>query len=218
MPATSSTDPIPIAAMSAMIPIHLNPTNFLAWKRQVLPIMEAFELLEFIDGFTIKPSLTITAADGTISPNPAYAAWQKKKKKDQKLISVLFSTLTEEAISEVVDCTTSSAVMVSSWRGHLTLPFRGLINSGEQLLSLRHDSLSIEEYRRKFKPLCGLLTAIGRSIKESDKLYWFLWVLGLQFIGFADTHMSMDPVPSFRNILHQAIQFDIMFRSMEGNL
>lgn len=99
MAVQPTTDPIPIAAMSAMIPIHLNSTNFLAWKHQALPIIEAFELLEFIDGSSVAPSPTITTTDGSVSPNPTYLAWRKN---DQKLLSVIIFTQTEEAIGEVV--------------------------------------------------------------------------------------------------------------------
>lgn len=52
---------------------------------------------------------------------------------------------------------------------------------------------------------------IGRPIEESNKSHWFLRGLGLQFASFVDTRMMIT-----RDLSHQAKQFEIMLKSMEG--
>lgn len=53
-------------------------------------------------------------------------------------------------------------------------------------------------------------------VEESDKSYWFPRGLGIQFASFIDTHLVLTLVPGFHELLHQAKQFDIMYRAIEG--
>lgn len=53
-------------------------------------------------------------------------------------------------------------------------------------------------------------------MEESDKSHWFLRGLGIQFSGFADTRMVFLPILAFRDLLHQAIQFDMTHCSLKG--
>lgn len=41
--------------------------------------------------------------------------------------------------------------------------------------------------------------------------------LGVVFANFADARMSMQPIPSFSMLLDQAIQFDLMKKSMDSS-
>ncbi|XP_051133265.1 uncharacterized protein LOC127252918 [Andrographis paniculata] len=55
-----------------------------------------------------------------------------------------------------------------------------------------------------------------RPLDEGEKRHWFLHGLGHVFFNFADTRMSMNPIPPFRDLLHQEMQFELMQKSMEG--
>lgn len=68
-----------------------------------MPMLTCFNLLNHVDS-TAPPEVLITSVNGSSSSNPSYIEWQIK---DQKFLGVLFSNLTEEAMAEVVDCTTS---------------------------------------------------------------------------------------------------------------
>lgn len=184
-------------------------------ETSILTIIEAFELLEFIDGSTVASSPMVSTADDAVSPNPAYLAWHKK---DKKLLSVLVSTLTEETITEVIDGTTFCAAWLALEEAFSHSSMSRANQLHKQRLSLWRDSMTVEEYGHKFQSPCNLLAVIGRSVEESDKSHWFLRGLRLQFAGFMDTRMAMVLMPSFRNILYQEIQYDIMLRSTESSL
>ncbi|KZV57224.1 protein HOTHEAD-like [Dorcoceras hygrometricum] len=65
---------------------------------------ECFDLMGFLDGSAVAPSPTITSEAGLHSPNTAYTTW---KMKDRKLLSVLYTSLSEDVASEVIDSSTS---------------------------------------------------------------------------------------------------------------
>lgn len=58
----------------------------------------------YLDGIKSAPESTIRGFDGTKTPNPAFSTWSKM---DQMLLSLLFSSLTEEAMSDVVGLSTA---------------------------------------------------------------------------------------------------------------
>ncbi|CAH9082491.1 unnamed protein product [Cuscuta epithymum] len=205
-------DSVPIATMVHMVTIKLSSTNFLLWKSQVFPMLTAFDLLGYVNGTISAPSPTITT-DSVERPNPAYTAWQTT---DQKILGVLFSTLTEESMVEVVGCTTSRAAWLALENTFAPASSSRANHLRDELMSLRRGSMTVADYGRKFQNLCNNLAEIGRPVDESDKSNWFLRGLGPQFTHFADNRMSRDPIPSLRDLVNQAQQYDLFIRTMEG--
>lgn len=73
------------------------------------------------------------------------------------------------------------------------------------------------DYGKSFKSSCDQLFAIGKSVEKGDKSHWFVRGLRLNLVNFTDTNMEMTLVPSFRDLLHQAIQFNLINKAMEGS-
>lgn len=143
---TPSIDPVPIATMVHMVTIKLSSSNYLLWKSQFLPMLEAFDLIGHIDG---KPPVPASGDTSTLAPDSS--AWRAR---DKKVLGVLFSTLTEESMAEVVGCTTvrdawlALAAAFSHWLTSRANQLR------EELLFLHRGSLSVADFGRKFKSLC----------------------------------------------------------------
>lgn len=86
MASSSTIDPIPITALIHLVMVKLSSSNYLLWKKQVV------------------------ISEGISSPNPEYAEWCSK---DQRILSILLSSLTEEALGEVIGAITSRVVWLS---------------------------------------------------------------------------------------------------------
>lgn len=136
--------------------------------------------------------------------------------KDKKLLSVIYTSLTQDAASKVIilltsrnTWTTLEAVYSSASCQHQLC---------EELISLRRGESSVEDYGKKFKSLCDQLSAICHPVEESDKSYWFFRGLGVQFASFADTRMAFTSIPCFRDLLNQAKQYHLMLRCIEGSV
>ena len=91
-----------------MVTIKLSSSNYLLWKSQLLPLLKSQELLGHVDG-TLAPPPRFAPADSQM-PNIKYLAW---KNIDQRLLSLLLSSLTEEAMAEVVGLSTSREVWLA---------------------------------------------------------------------------------------------------------
>ncbi|CAA0841807.1 Unknown protein [Striga hermonthica] len=205
------TDALPVATMINMVAgIKLTSANYLPWRRQITHMAECFDLIGLLDGSVTPPSQFSPLPDNATNPNPAFLSWRTK---DRKLLSVIYSSLSEEAASEVINAVSSrelwltlEEVFSSASRHH---------QLREELLSLRRGDMTVDDYGRRFKGLCDQLSAIGRPVDASDQSHWFLRGLGIQFAHFADTRLAFSPVPVFRDLLNQAKQYDMLIRSME---
>ena len=82
-----------LSNMSNLMLIQLDYTNDIPWKHQLVTILEAYSLIEHIDGTMLQPSQFVLDAQGnsTASVNPKFQAW---KIKDKVFLSLINLTLT----------------------------------------------------------------------------------------------------------------------------
>jgi len=95
--------------MIHMLNIRLTPSNFILWRRQLLPLLQGQALYGHIDGSTPAPPAMLTFADGSPSStvNPAFTSW---KQQDQRLVNLFLASLTEETLAQVLHCETSQQI------------------------------------------------------------------------------------------------------------
>ena len=97
--SASSSSSLPLNTMVPMLTIKLTSSNYLLWKNQFVPLLASQDLFGYLDGSIGAPSATFLTADGTTKSNPTYIFWLHT---DQTLLSLLYSSLTEESMSEVL--------------------------------------------------------------------------------------------------------------------
>ena len=85
--------------MVHMLTIKLTSSNYFLWKNQFIPLLTSQDLLGFLDGSVLAPSPQVTDSNGTTQVNPAYTSWLTT---NQTLLSLLYSSPTEEFMSEVL--------------------------------------------------------------------------------------------------------------------
>lgn len=163
-------------------------------------MLTSFELLGFVDGKSVVSSPTTISATGEISPHLSYTKWLSI---DQHLLAILFSTLSKEAMAEVVECTISRDAWVALEAAFSHSTASRINQLREELLSLHRGSLSVKDYDSRFKGLCDQLSAVGKPVDETDKSHWFLRGLGAAFANFANAHMWMQLIPSFSALLQK---------------
>ena len=66
-------------------------------EKLVYPFVD--QLLGFLDGSVPTPSPNVTGSNGITQVNPAYISWLTT---DQTLLSLLYSSLTEESMGKVL--------------------------------------------------------------------------------------------------------------------
>ena len=87
-----------LSNMSNLMSIKLDYTKYIPWKHQLIMILEAYSLIEHIDGTTLKPSPFVLNATGnpTSVVNPEFQSWNIK---DKALRSLINSTLTPQVFT-----------------------------------------------------------------------------------------------------------------------
>ncbi|GJX51337.1 retrovirus-related pol polyprotein from transposon TNT 1-94 [Tanacetum coccineum] len=90
----------------------------------MLPLLSSQNLLGYVDGSMKPPTTSIPSTDGTSSPNTAYTTW---KFHDQRVLLLLHSSLSEEAMAEVLGLQTGRYVWLawSSPFDESLFPFTG---------------------------------------------------------------------------------------------
>nr|TKR98393.1 hypothetical protein D5086_0000203370 [Populus alba] len=202
---------LPLNTMVHMLTIKLTSSNYLLWRNQFVPLLTSQELFGFLDGTIIAPSLMVTDSNGVTNPNPSYSSWLHT---DQMLLSLLYYSLTEESMSEVLGLQHS----YEAWQV-LEASFSNRSKTRElqlkdELQLMQRGSRSIAEFSRLFKGLCDQLAAIGRPIDDTDKVHWYLRALGPDYKIFSTTMMSQLPLPSFSDIVPKALSHEIFARSV----
>lgn len=119
--------------------IKLGATNYLPCRCQIMHMAECFNLMGLLDGSVVAPSPTVTSDVGAQSVNPAYTAW---KMKDKKLLSVIYTSLYEDAAFEVID----SSTLRDTW-----LTLEGIYSSASRQHQLRRNSYHFTKVSRPSK-------------------------------------------------------------------
>ncbi|KAK2995538.1 hypothetical protein RJ640_026690 [Escallonia rubra] len=150
--------------------VKLTSKNYLAWKTQFLPILNYQNLHGHIDGTSSPPPKTLVSptAENLHIPNPEYEAWFKK---DQLLLSWLFSSLTEEIFPYIIGLSTSQEVWTALAHSFGSVSQNRQLQLYIELQELKKNDLSISEYLHKaksFYELHGQLVAHEILLKHSS--------------------------------------------------
>ncbi|KAJ0495996.1 hypothetical protein HanIR_Chr12g0615181 [Helianthus annuus] len=202
----------PLHSLVHLINIKLISTNYLTWEKQVIPVLSYLKLLGHVTGDTPSPSETILTDNKTVV-NPDFLKWQLA---DQKVLLLLNSTLTQEAMAETIGHTTAKAVWKALADSYSHSSIERIHILKDSLRTLQKGSSSVSEFGRKFKALANQLSAIGHPISDEDKRHWFLCGLGASFENFSTSQRTIHPAPSFRDLLANAENQEMFVQQLHG--
>ena len=185
MASDSSPTLLPFNTMIHMVTIKLSSSNYLLWKSQLLPLLESQSLLGHVDGTLMPPPPFDPPTSQT--PNPKHLAW---KAIDQRLLSLLLSSLTEEAMAKAVGLSTSREVWTAleNTFSHRSKARETRLKDDLQLM--KRGTRPVIAYTRDFKALCDQLHAIDCPVDGTNKVHWFLCGLGPDFSSFSTAQMA----------------------------
>ncbi|KAG6742734.1 hypothetical protein POTOM_053668 [Populus tomentosa] len=195
----SSPTLLPFNTMIHMVTIKLASSNYLLWKSQLLPLLDSQGLLGHVDGTLIPPLPFDPPTSQT--PNSNHLAW---KATNQRLLSLLLSSLTEEAMAEAVGLSTSHEVWTALESTFSHRSKAREIRLKDDLQLMKRGTHPVTAYARAFKVLCDQLHAIGRPIDETDKVHWFLCGLRPDFSTFSTAHMAQTLLLCFSDLISKA--------------
>ena len=187
MAGSSSSPSFPLNTMVHMFTIKLTSSNYLLWRNQFIPLLTSHDLLGFLDGSIPVPSSQITGTDGSTQVNPTYTSWLNTY---QTLLSLLYSFLTEESMSEVLGLKHAYEACNALEASFSHISKTRELQLKDELQLMQRGSKLVAEFSRLFKGLCDQLASIGRPIDDLDKIHWFLRALGPDYKIFSTTMLS----------------------------
>uniref|UniRef100_A0A2N9IDE7 CCHC-type domain-containing protein n=1 Tax=Fagus sylvatica TaxID=28930 RepID=A0A2N9IDE7_FAGSY len=157
-----------LSNMSNLMSIKLDSLNYMVWKLQLTTILEAYSMIDHIDGSVQKPSQYLVDSAGilTTGVNPSFLSW---KKRDKALLTLIYSTLSPPVLSMVVGLHSAQEV----WS---TLETRFTSTARANVLNLKLELQSVKKAIRTrddsltFEKLSVLLQTEELSINESSEL------------------------------------------------
>lgn len=168
--ATGSVQSSSAASFSSAhhyISIKLDHRNFLFWRTQVVPFLRGHDLIELVDGSCVCPAEFLPAASEGAArlPNPAYAAWVRR---DQALLSLLVSSLSEDVLATAVGCQTSKELWDALEQSLASA------SHSRQLHGLRQGDSTTAAYLGRARLIVEGLALAGRKVSlEEQNLYVF---------------------------------------------
>ena len=182
-------------------PIKLNQNNFILWRSQVISSIRANELEGFIDGSHICPPRVFInlEQDQTIvtTPNPEYQVW---KKQDHILLSWLLSSLIEEVLDTVVDCSTSLEVWTTLSNQFGARTRARILHLRTQIQTTKKSSLTIHEYYSRMKSILNALRAAGSNMSDDYFIMCVFAGLGSEYDSVVASINSMQESPSHSKV------------------
>ncbi|WKA07359.1 hypothetical protein VitviT2T_025199 [Vitis vinifera] len=143
--------------MVHMLTIKVTSFNYLLWRNQFIPLLTSQDLLGFLDGSVLAPSPQVTDSNGTTQVNPAYTSWLTT---DQTLLSLLYSSLTEESMSEVLGLSHAHEAWTTLEASFSHRSKTRELQLKDELQLMQRGSKSVAEFSRLSKRLYDQLAAI----------------------------------------------------------
>uniref|UniRef100_A0A2N9IAK9 Reverse transcriptase Ty1/copia-type domain-containing protein n=1 Tax=Fagus sylvatica TaxID=28930 RepID=A0A2N9IAK9_FAGSY len=84
--------------MSNLMSTKLDSTNYMIWKLQISAILDAYSVIEHLDGSIPQPRQFLVSNTGVQTMNLVFLAW---KKRDKDLLTLLYSTLSLPVLAMV---------------------------------------------------------------------------------------------------------------------
>ena len=207
----AASTPLPYSTLVHMLTIKLTPLNYLLWRNQVETLLRSQNLFGFVDGSSTPENSPDQDAAAQEKAAASLAAWNAQ---DQQLLSLLLSSLSEEAMTEVLGCTTTQTVWNVLEVAYVHHSKAREIQMKDALQSLRRQDRTVVDFAKQFKGYCDQLTAIGCPVTNVDQVHWFLRGLGSAFSTFSLSQMKVDPLPQFRDVQAKAESFEIFLKSL----
>ncbi|KAF3775616.1 hypothetical protein EJ110_NYTH50017 [Nymphaea thermarum] len=214
--------------LSQLISQKLNHSNYLIWKRQIVPFIKSHRLYGHIDGTTPAPpqyidrevKRTVVADQGSgastgseirfeyetvTENNPAYEVWLAH---DQSLVAYITYTLSEEVLGGVDNDLTALELWSTLATTYSQVSEARFLQLRRQFQDIKRGTRTILEYLNEIKSVSDQLAAIGHPVSDKDKVQQALNGLGTKFDIFCTALEVLPILPSFEDLKAKLFQHE----------
>ena len=178
--------------MSNLMSTKLDNSNYMIWKLQISAILDAYLVLDHLDGSTAQPNPFLVTEASVQSVNPVFIAW---KNKDKTLLTLLFSTLSFTILAMVVSKSISQEVWNTLEERFTSTARANVLNLKLELQSIkkgRNEPVSV--YLQRIKTVRDKLLVVGVQSDPEELLHVILKGLPKEYASFASAIRTRDGI------------------------
>jgi hypothetical protein len=195
--ATSQSPLMLLNNMSNLMSTKLDSSNYMIWKLQISAVLDAYSVIDHLDGSTSQPSQFLISETGMQSVNPAFLIWQKK---DKALLTLLYSTLSSPVLAMVVGLSTSQEVWDKLEERFTCTARANVLNLKLELQAIKKGNESVNSYLQRIKTVRDKLSAVGVQSDPEELLHVILKGLPKEYAPFASAIRTRDGVLSLEKL------------------
>uniref|UniRef100_A0A2N9G021 Integrase catalytic domain-containing protein n=1 Tax=Fagus sylvatica TaxID=28930 RepID=A0A2N9G021_FAGSY len=196
--ASSNQSPLSLLNnMSNLMSTKLDSTNYMIWKLQITAILDAYSVLDHLDGSTISPRQVLVNEAGIPSVNPAFLIWHKKNK---ALLTLLYSTVSSPVLAMVVGLTTSQEVWDKLEERFTCTARANVLTLKLELQSIKKGNETVSSYLQRIKTVRDKLSAVGVHSDDEELLHVILKGLPKEYAPFASAIRTRDGILSLEKL------------------
>ncbi|KAL5823482.1 hypothetical protein ACOSQ3_021457 [Xanthoceras sorbifolium] len=171
------------SSLNFKLPLKLDHRNYSYWKMQILPVIRAFDLEDFVLNCKKCPDKYVSSSAALSNANEPvlnedFLIW---KKTDQLIVSWLFSTLSESVFGQITQCTTAFEIWSTLENLYSQQSKATVLQIKTEMHCLKKGALSINDYVLKMKGFSEALGAAGQSMSNDDLISSILGGLGPEY-------------------------------------
>ncbi|XP_027357247.1 uncharacterized protein LOC113866631 [Abrus precatorius] len=192
--SSSSTPPMELN-IATTLPIKLSSNNYPTWYKQITLVLDANNLLVYVNG-TFECPFAIIDIGATVIENPAFLQW---KRKDKYIFLALLGSYGSDA--QIV---TSSTASSSDAMLRLTKTYAN-----------HSRDFNVYNYLCSIKFIIGELALIGHHVNDLDLMIAALNDFGLGFREFSAFIRTCGSPFLFDELYHKLVDYEIFIQRDE---
>jgi len=175
----------PLISPPAINVTKLSKDNYHVWKAQLIPFFRGQGLFGYLDGTIPIPPKEISMAETSSAiSNPLCEHWQRQ---DAIIVAILFSTISENVLIQVVSHTTSAAIWSALAKSFSSQSRAWVIQLRTELINTRKGAQSAHDFFMQVKCMTDELAVAGHALHCDEIISYLLSGLGHDYDSFVTT-------------------------------
>uniref|UniRef100_A0A2N9F5W2 Retrovirus-related Pol polyprotein from transposon TNT 1-94-like beta-barrel domain-containing protein n=1 Tax=Fagus sylvatica TaxID=28930 RepID=A0A2N9F5W2_FAGSY len=217
--SSSSNNQTPIfllSNISTYVTVKLDHSNFLTWKFQITHILEAYSLLEYVEGYNTCPPKFLVDELGAITTqvNSVYSQWQAR---DKALMSLISATLSPSAHSLIIGQSSAYGMWTVLLKRYTFVSHSNILNLKKQLHDVEKNTDTVTQYLQRIKESRDKLAAVGALVDDEDLLHIVLKGLPSEYESFSTAMLTKSEPVSFEELHVLMITQEELLKSSQEN-
>jgi hypothetical protein len=217
--SSSSNNQTPIfllSNISTYVTVKLDHNNFLTWKFQITHILEAYSLLEYVEGFNTCPPRFLVDEFGAITTqvNYVYSQWQAR---DKALMSLISATLSPSAHSLIISQSSAFGMWTVLLKRYTSVSRSNILNLKKQLHDVKKNTDTVTQYLQRIKESRDKIAAVGTVVDDEDLLHIVLKGLPSKYESFSTAMLTKSDPVSFEELHILMITQEELLKSSQEN-